>query len=127
MLHGKFLHFAHILHADRLSTGEVDSGGQTDVGDLRRANFIHQLFKLLEVNIALEGMDVLGVMGLVNNDIDKLTAIGLLVVARGGEVHIPRHIVAGPNHYARQNVFGTAPLMGGHDILKAIDFLYGAL
>ena len=40
--------------------------------------------------------------------------------AGGGEVHVARHVVAGLDGGLRQQVLGTASLMGGHDVLVAV-------
>ena len=47
----------------------------------------------------------------------------LLVQARGGEVHVARHVVAGLDQDARQQVLGAAALVGRDDVAVAVVLL----
>src|SRR5690606_30393152 len=98
---------------------QVDGDRQADIGDILSALFLNQLFQLAQVNIALKGDVQACIMGLVSDDIDKDSTIGLLMVPGGGKVHIPRDILPRLNSNSGQQVLGAAPLMGGDQEGKA--------
>ena len=47
-----------VLHAHRLAARHVDGAGQADVRDLVRAFALDQRFDLVEIDVALEGMQI---------------------------------------------------------------------
>ena len=58
-----------ICHADGLSACHVDRARHADVGDVIRANFIDQRLNFIQINVALERMQIGGIVRLVNDDI----------------------------------------------------------
>ena len=63
-----------------------------------RAVLVDHGLQLVEVDVALEGVQAHRVVGLVDDDVDEPAAGTLLVEAGGREVHVPGHDVAGLDH-----------------------------
>ena len=65
--------------------------GQADVGDLSGSDAFDERLELGQVDVALEGVQAGGVVGLVDDDVDEGAAGQLLVQPGGREVHVARH------------------------------------
>ena len=83
-----------VRHRDRLATRHVDGAGERDVSDLLGALLRDQRLELAEVDVALERMQALRVVGLVTDHVHEDAAGALLVEPRRREVHVPRDILA---------------------------------
>ena len=116
---------AHIGHAHRLPAGHVDRPGQADVGDLVRADLVDQRLQLVQVDVALEGMQVGRVVRFVDDHVHERAAGQFLVQAGGGEVHVAGDDVARLDQRLADQVLGAASLVGGHDVAVAVVRLDG--
>ena len=112
-----------VRHADGLSACHVDRASHADVGDIVRANFVDQCLHFVEVNVALEWMQVCGIVRFVNDDIGERAARQFLMQARGGEIHIAGNILSLFDNRLTDEMFRAASLMRGDDILVAVHFL----
>ena len=71
--------------------------------------------------LPLNGMEAVRLVGLVDDHIDELAAGVFLVEPGGGEVHVAGDGVAGLDEDLAEDVLGAAALVGGHDLLVAVD------
>ena len=78
-----------VRHRHRLAAGHVDARGQADVRDALGADACDQRIELFQVDVALERMLALRVMGLVDDHVDEGAAGQFLVQPGGGEIHVP--------------------------------------
>ena len=113
-------HFAHVGHAHGLAARHVDRARQADIGNLVRAHAFDQRFELAQVDVALEGVQALRVVRLVDDHIDKGAARHLLVQPRRGEIHVAGDPIARLDQRLRDQMFGPAPLVRRHEILIAV-------
>ena len=100
--------------------GHVHVALQADVRYSIRANFLNQAIQLSEIDITLEWMTAFRVVGFIDDHVDESTTGQFLVQTCGGEVHVARHEVTRLYHDLRHQVLGTAPLVGGHQVLVAV-------
>jgi hypothetical protein len=112
--------FACVGHGDRLAAGHVDRAGERHVGDLRRADLFDDRAQLRHVHVALERMERLRVVGLVDDHVVERGAGQFLVQAGGREVHIAGHVVARLDERLADQVLGPAALVSGHDVGVAV-------
>ena len=115
-----------VLHRHGLAANGVVGHGQYHEGNITLVLLEH-LLQLLERNVALEGELELGVLGLVDGDVDGLGLAGLDVTLGGVEVGVTGNDVAFLHQIREQHVLGSTALVGGDDILEAEDALYHAL
>ena len=80
-----------VRHAHRLAAGHVHGAGQADVGDLLRPFALDQRLELVQIHVALERMQVLRVVRLIDDHIHEDTAGQLLMQAGRREVHVAGH------------------------------------
>ena len=115
---------ADVGHADRLAAGHVDRGRETDVGYAVSSVGVDDSPQLVEVDVALERVEVVGIVGLIDDDVDEDAAGQLLVQARRREVHVAGHVLAGLDDGTADQVFRAAPLVGGDQVAVAVDALH---
>ena len=113
-----------ISHGYGLPACHVHAGGDTDIRDIFRSNFLYQRIELGKIHITLERMSGGWVMRLIDDHINKGAARQLLMQPCGGEVHIARHIVAILDQALAENVLCPASLMCRHGIFVGIVFLH---
>ena len=112
-----------VLHRNGLSADGVVGHGEHHEGD---ATFIlaKHLFELLQRDISLERNLELGVLGLVDGDVDGLGLAALDVALGGVEVSIARNDMSFLDQVGEQHILGSTSLMGGDDILEAEETLH---
>ena len=113
----------HVRHRDRLAAGHVDGAGERDVRDLLRAVLGDERLELVEVDVALERVQALGVVGLVADHVDEDAAGALLVQPRRREVHVPGDVLARLDRDLADQVLGAAALVRRNDVLVAVEAL----
>ena len=116
---------ARVLHRDRLAAGHVHRRGQAEVGHMRCADLGDQRFELAQIHVALERMEALRIVRLIDDHIHEGAAGQLLMQPGGGEVHVAGHEIALLDVDLREDVLGAAALMGGHHVLVAVILLDG--
>ena len=114
----EFAGLADVLHRDGLAADGVVGDGEDHKGDVALV-FLQDLLELGQVNVALEGDLELGVVSLLDGDVDGESLAALDVALGGVEVGVAGDDVAGLHQVAEQHVLGCAALVGGDDILEA--------
>ena len=112
--------FAEVGHRDRLAAGHVHGGRQAEIGHMLPAYLADQALQGVQIDIALEGMRAERVVGLGNDHVDEGAAGQFLVQPGGGEIHVARHVVAGLDQHAGEDVLGPAALVRGHGVAVAV-------
>ena len=110
----------HIGERNRLAAGQVHRGGDAEVGNVSGAVSLDDLFHLVQVHVAFEGVQVLRVMRLGNDDVYKGAAGQLLVKTGSGEVHVAGNNVARLDKGLRQQVLSAAALVRRDNVLVSI-------
>jgi len=117
---------ADVLHGAGLTAGHVDVGFEGEIGDVVGADFVDEFGEFVDVDVALEGKIGGGVVGLVADDVAEGSAGEFLVDFGGGEVHVAGDDVSGSDERAAEEVFGAASLVGGDEVLVAVDLADGS-
>ena len=126
VLVAEFAGLLDVLHGNGLTTHGVVGHGEYHEGHVTLVLAQH-LLQLLERYVALEGDFELGVLGLVDGDVDGLGLTSLDVTLGGVEVGVAGDDVAFLHQIGEQHVLGCTALVGGDDILETEDALYDAL
>ena len=114
-------------HGNRLSACQVNGHRKADIWNLISAHFVNQGLELIQVNIALEIKDCIGVVGLVDNDVAEGCAVAFLMETCGCEIHVAGYIIAWLNGKCGKYILCAASLMGGYHILESEQLLYRCL
>jgi hypothetical protein len=111
---------AHVVHRHGLAAGHVHRVLEGDVRDLLGPVLLDDRTELLHVDVTLPGVFALGLVRLVDDDVDEGTAGHLLVDLRRREVHVPGDELSGLDHRLGQHVLGGAALVGRDDVFVAV-------
>ena len=121
------LHGAHVGHRHRLPAARVVGEGQHAHGDTLGAHLVDERLQPLGVHVALEGVLGLRLVPLGDHQVEGLRALELDVGARGVEVGVVGHDVAGLAHRREEDALGGPPLVGRDDVAIAEDVPHGRL
>ena len=116
-----------VRHRKRLTAGHVHTRRNRQIGNRRRALFVDQFLQLVQVDVAFERMRRIRVVRLVDDAIVENATGAFGVFARGGKVHIHRHVLARLDANLRRDVLRGAPLVRRHDVLETVDIVDGLL
>ncbi len=114
----EFAGLADVLHRYGLATDGVVGDGEDHKGNIALV-LLKDLLEFLEVDITLEGDLKLGVVGLLDGDVDGESLAALDVALGGVEVGVAGDDVARFNEIAEEDVLGSTALVGRDDILEA--------
>ncbi len=108
-------HAAQVLERDRLAATRVVGHGDEDHRH-RRAFLLEKARERGDVHVPLEWVAIRGDAAFRDGQVERLRAAGLDVGARGVEVRVRRHDLAGAAEHREQDALGSAPLMRGDHV-----------
>ncbi len=114
--------FAHVLQGERLTANQVGARFNAHEGDVVNADFLNECLQARDVEVALKGAVVDWLESLLNDQLLDAPAQAGDVRFRGGEVEVHGHHVAGLNECRSEDIFCSAPLVDGEEVVKAENF-----
>ncbi len=123
MLRGQLLGLAEVGHREGLPSDQVRGGLHADEGNVLAAVLGDDRLKLLQVDIALEGVGALGLQGVVAVELEDLGPAHLEMGLGGREVVVHGHNVARLDEDLREQVFRGPALVRRHAVLESQDLL----
>lgn len=111
-------HRANVFQTHRLPSAGVVGHGEHHERDVRRAHLGDQTPQRRDVHVALEGMLRAWIAPFGNGKVDGARARVLDVGARGVEVAVAGHHLAGTAHELEEDPLAGTALMGGKNMLE---------
>ncbi len=94
-------------------------------GILSAPYVVDDRLQLVEIDVAFEGMVRVGIVGVIDDDVDEVATRVLLVELRRGEVHVPGDDISVRDQDLAQDVLGAATLVGGDQLFVAVHLVHG--